>query len=251
MRSLLPCCKDLFAFRQRSAPKLIFRSANWNICATLQEVKKRHAEYATTMTTLTLFQPNVLLSLTSRGTCGRIQTVSDVNRYHGLSKPPFYITILILLFHSVQGVKYSDRACCEIGSNTPSEMCSTPDEMIDTIDTMRIGIFVGVAIVVLFVICCCGWVSYKCYKQVVPQPRTNATNTITLVSAPPVPAPPAPAASFPTNNALPVGSVMPASYAIPTNNAQVTYGYGGVNAIAMTSPSASAPPMNPAYHVRR
>ena len=168
---------------------------------------------------------------------------------------PFYITITIhiFLFHSVQGVKYSDRACCEIGSNTPSEMCSTPDEMIDTIDTMRIGIFVGVAIVVLFVICCCGWVSYKCYKQVVPQPRTNATKTITLVSAPPLSAPPAPAAVIPTNNVLPVGTVMPASYAIPTNNAQVTYGYGGVNAnaIAMTSPSASAPPMNPAYHVRR
>mmetsp|Transcript_29640 Transcript_29640/g.46553 ORF Transcript_29640/g.46553 Transcript_29640/m.46553 type:complete len:150 (-) Transcript_29640:140-589(-) len=149
----------------------------------------------------------------------------------------------------MQGVKYSDRACCEIGSNTPSEMCSIPDEMIDT-NTMGIGGIVGVTIAALF-ICCCGWASYKCYKQVVPQPRTNATKTITLVSAPPLSAPPAPAAVIPTNNVLPVGTVMPASYAIPTNNAQVTYGYGGVNAIAMTSPSASAPPMNPAYHVRR
>ena len=72
---------------------------------------------------------------------------------------PSYITILILLFHSVEGVKYSDRACCEIGSNTPSEMCSIPDEMIDTINTMRIGIFVGVVIAAQFI-----WLSFGIFR---------------------------------------------------------------------------------------
>jgi len=144
-------------------------------------------------------------------------------------------------------------------------MCSIPDEIIDTIDTMRIGIFVGVAIAALF-ICCCGWASYKkCYK---PRRNTNAAKAITLTPAPtvPIPAPPAPAASISTTNTLPVASVVPSSYAIPTNNAQVTYGHespllssksidtgsfergANANAIAMTSPSASAPPMNPVYH---
>jgi len=106
-------------------------------------------------------------------------------------------------------------------------------------------------------------VSYKkCYK---PRRNTNASKAITLAPAPtvPIPAPPAPAASIPTTNTLPVASVV-SSYAIPTNNAQVTYGHEnpllssksidtgtferGANAIAMTSPSASAPPMNPVYH---
>ena len=151
---------------------------------------------------------------------------------------------------TVEGVKYSDRACCEIGGTIPSEMCSVPDEIIDTINTMGIGLFVGATIAVLFVICCCGWVSYKCCKHLVPRTSTSAPKTITLVSAPPAPAPPAPAAAIPTN-ALPVGSVVPTSYGIPTSNAQVAYGYGGVSANAMMSPSASAPPMNPAFHVRR
>ncbi len=163
----------------------------------------------------------------------------------------------------MEGVKYSDRACCEIGSNTPSEMCSIPDEMIDT-NTMGIGGIVGVTIAALF-ICCCGWASYKkCYK---PRRNTNALKATTLAPAPtvPIPAPPAPAASIPTSNTLPVASVV-SSYAIPTNNAQVTYGHknpllssksidtgsfergANANAIAMTSPSASAPPMNPVYH---
>ena len=169
------------------------------------------------------------------------------------SLSPFYIVILILLFCLVEGVKYRDRACCESGGNTPSEMCSIPDddEMFDTINTMGIGLFVGATIAALFVFCCCGWVSYKCCKHLVPLTNTNAPKTITLVSSPPAPAPPAPAAVIPTNNALPVGSVVPTSYAIPTNNAQVANGYGGISANAMMSPSASAPPMNPAFHVRR
>jgi len=80
MRSLLPCCKGSFAFRLRSVPKLIFRNANWKVFATSQEEKKRHVEYATPLITLALFPPNVLLSLISRRTCGRIQTVSDANK---------------------------------------------------------------------------------------------------------------------------------------------------------------------------
>jgi len=63
----------------------------------------------------------------------------------------------------VEGVKYEDRTCCEIGSNVPSEMC--PNE-IDTSSSneISIGIIVGSSIASLCVICCCGWVFYKkCY----------------------------------------------------------------------------------------
>jgi|SaaInl74LU_5_DNA_1037368.scaffolds.fasta_scaffold19185_1 hypothetical protein len=60
----------------------------------------------------------------------------------------------------VEGVKYEDRTCCEIGSNVPSEMC--PNE-IDTSNKISIGIIVGSSIASLCVICCCGWVFYKCY----------------------------------------------------------------------------------------
>eukprot|EP00984_Skeletonema_dohrnii_P010400 scaffold4049_cov100-Skeletonema_dohrnii-CCMP3373.AAC.1 len=140
----------------------------------------------------------------------------------------------------VEGVKYTDRTCCEIGSNFPSETCSLPDE-IDTIDTIRIGVFVGSAIAVLCIICCFGWVFYKCYKQVAPP--TNAPKKVTLVSVPS-----APAAVIPSTNTLPFGSVVSSSYVIPGpgNNAQVAY--GGVNAVM----PPSAPPMNPAsaFHVR-
>ena len=140
--------------------------------------------------------------------------------------------LFLFCFCSVEGVKYKDRACCEIGSNFPSETCSLPDEM-DTIDTIRIGVFVGSAIAVLCIICCFGWVFYKCYKQVAPP--TNAPKKVTLVSVPS-----APAAVIPSTNTLPVGSVVSSSYVIPGNNAQVAY--GGV--------PPPAPPMNPAFHVR-
>mmetsp|Transcript_21625 Transcript_21625/g.33453 ORF Transcript_21625/g.33453 Transcript_21625/m.33453 type:complete len:157 (-) Transcript_21625:1770-2240(-) len=143
--------------------------------------------------------------------------------------------LFLFCFCSVEGVKYKDRACCEIGSNFPSETCSLPDEM-DTIDTIRIAVLVGSAMAVLCIICCFGWVFYKCYKQVV-QP-TNAPKKVTLVSAPSTPA-----AVIPSTNTLPVGSVVSSSYVIPGNNAQVAY--GGVNAVMR--PSA---PMNPAFYAR-
>lgn len=125
----------------------------------------------------------------------------------------------------VEGVKYEDRACCEIGSNVPSEMCGIPDEIdtteIDT-STNSIGLVLGITIPVLFVICCCGWLFCK-HKKV--SPPTDVPKEVV------------------GTNALPVASV---SSAIPVNNAQVTY--GGVTAVM--PPSASAPPMNPAFHVR-
>ncbi|KAK1735864.1 voltage-dependent calcium channel-like protein [Skeletonema marinoi] len=125
----------------------------------------------------------------------------------------------------VDGVKYEDRACCEIGSNVPSEMCGVPDE-IDTTEldtsTNSIGLILGITIPVLFVICCCGWLFCK-HKKV--SPPTEAPKEVI------------------GTNALPVASV---SYAIPANNAHVTY--GGITAVM--PPSASAPPMNPAFHVR-
>jgi len=117
----------------------------------------------------------------------------------------------------VEGVKYEDRACCEIGSNVPSEMCGIPDEIdtteIDT-STNSIGLILGITLPVLFVIifflvpalyvCCC----------------------ICIIYGPPdVPKEVAPAAATPSTSALPVASV---SYAIPANDAQVTY--GGVTA---------------------
>jgi len=136
-----------------------------------------------------------------------------------------HLTLYFLLFFcSVEGVKYEDRACCEIGSNVPSEMCGIPDEIdtteIDT-STNSIGLVLGITIPVLFVICCCGWLFYK-HKKVAPP--TDAPKEV-------------------GTNALPVASV---SYAIPADNAHVTY--GGVTAVM--PPSASAPPMNPAFHVR-
>ncbi len=67
-------CKDLFAFQQRGASKYILQDVNWSICATSEEVKKRHVELATTLITPTLFQLSVLSSLTSQRTCGRIQS---------------------------------------------------------------------------------------------------------------------------------------------------------------------------------
>ncbi|KAK1735823.1 voltage-dependent calcium channel-like protein [Skeletonema marinoi] len=125
----------------------------------------------------------------------------------------------------VEGVKYEDRACCEIGSNVPSEMCGIPDEieLLDTTEidtsTNSIGLVLGITIPVLFVICCC---FYKHKK--VSSPPTDVPKEV-------------------GTNALPVASV---SSAIPANDAQVTY--GGVTAVM--PPSASAPPMNPAFHVR-
>lgn len=149
---------------------------------------------------------------------------------------------------SVEGVKYEDRACCEIGSNVPSETCGLPDE----IDTVWIGIVVGSIIVSLCIICCCGWVFYKCYKQI---PSTK-TKKVTLVSAPPVPVHvpastsipiSAVASAFPGTNALPAGYVVSSPYAIPGNNVQVSY--GGSRPVMPTS-SSSAPPVNPAYYAR-
>ena len=132
------------------------------------------------------------------------------------------LTLNSLFFCSVDGVKYEDRACCEIGSNVPSEMCGIPDEIdtteIDT-STNSIGLVLGITIPVLFVICCC---FYKHKK--VSSPPTDVPKEV-------------------GTNALPVASV---SSAIPANDAQVTY--GGVTAVM--PPSASAPPMNPAFHVR-
>ncbi len=60
------------------------------------------------------------------------------------------------MFHSVEGVKYSDRACCEIGSNISSEMCSIPDEKSDT-DTTAVYIVIIVSWS-LFVFFLCCWV---------------------------------------------------------------------------------------------
>ena len=79
MLSLLPCYNDSFAFRQLSAPRLIFPSANWSTFATSQDDKKRLAEYVTPLTILTLLQPNVLSSLISQRTFGRTQTWKDSN----------------------------------------------------------------------------------------------------------------------------------------------------------------------------
>lgn len=49
----------------------------------------------------------------------------------------------------MEGVKYEDRACCEIGSNVPSEMCGIPDEIdtteIDT-STNSIGLILGLTL---------------------------------------------------------------------------------------------------------
>jgi len=87
----------------------------------------------------------------------------------------------------VEGVKYKDRACCEIGSNVPSEMCGIPDD--DDIHTTEIdtcestnsiggGGILGITISVLFVICCCGWLFYK-HKKVAPPtdaPKEVGTN---------------------------------------------------------------------------
>ncbi len=142
----------------------------------------------------------------------------------------------------MEGVKYSDRACCEIGSNIPSEICSIPDEMMDT-NTMAMGTggIVGVIIASLFIICCCGLVSYKkCYK-----PRTNASKTITVVSTPPVPVP------APSANALPVASAVPVQVTYDRESSKsisVESFDRGANTNALMSSSASAPPMNPFYH---
>ncbi len=158
--------------------------------------------------------------------------------------------ILILLICLVEGVKYSDRACCEIGGNTPSEMCSIPDEMMDT-NTMAMGTggIVGVIIASLFITCCCGWVSYKkCCK-----PRTNTTKTI--VPPVPVPAPSAPAAAIPTTNALPVASAVPVQISFGHESSlqssksisRGSFNLDATNVNAEMSHSASAPPMNPFY----
>ena len=120
-------------------------------------------------------------------------------------------------------------------------MCGIPDDddihttEIDTCESTNsigVGGILGITLPVLFVICCCGWTFYK-HKKV--PPPTDAPK--------PKDAPAAPAAATHSTNALHVASV---SYAIPANNAQVTY--GGVTAVI--PPSASAPPMNPAFHVR-
>ena len=128
-----------------------------------------------------------------------------------------HLTLNFLFFCSVEGVKYEDRACCEIGSNVPSEMCGIPDEIDTTeIDTstnsIGVGGILGITLFVLFVIICI----------------CRPTNKRTKRSAP--------AAATPSTNTLPVASV---SYAIPAtaNDAQVTY--GGVTA-AHLNPEAAA-----------
>ena len=109
-----------------------------------------------------LFPPNALWSLISQTTCGKIQIVSDANRHRGLhmNSAPHPFNVHFFFFSvciPVEGVKYEDRTCCEIGSNVPSEMC--PNE-IDTSSSneISIGIIVGSSIASLCVICCFGWV---------------------------------------------------------------------------------------------
>ena len=155
------------------------------------------------------FPPNALWSLISQTACGKIQIVSDANRRRGLhmNSAPHPFNVHFFFFSvciPVEGVKYEDRTCCEIGSNVPSEMC--PNE-IDTSSSndISIGIIVGSSIASLCVICCCGWVFYKkCYKQ-----ETNTPEKVTLVSVPSVPA-----AMISSTNTLPVGSVVSLSHVI-------------------------------------
>jgi hypothetical protein len=139
----------------------------------------------------------------------------------------------------VEGVKYEGRACCEIGSNVPSEMCPNEIDTSDGIDTsneISIGIIVGSSIASLCVICCCGWVFYKkCYKR-----ETNTPEKVTLVSVPSVPA-----AVISSTNSLPVGSVVSSSHVIPEDDAQVVASEG-INAVM----PPSAPPMNPSFNAR-
>jgi len=146
----------------------------------------------------------------------------------------------------VEGLEYSDRACCEIGSNFPSETCGLPNDGIDTIETMSIPFFVALSVAGLCIVFCCGAVTWKCYKQVIPQ----ATKKVTVISLPSAPAPaPVPVAAIPSINTLPVASAVPSpsSYVIPGSNGNAQVAHGGVN--SMISPSA--PPMNPTFHVRR
>jgi len=65
-----------------------------------------------------------------------------------------------------------------------------------------------------------------------------------VVSIPSVSVPAA--AVISSTNTLPVGSVVASSYVIPGDDAQVAY--EGINAVM--PPSASAPPMNPAFYAR-
>jgi hypothetical protein len=87
------------------------------IFATSQEGKKQHAEDATSVNVHFVFSP---------------------------------------VRFPVEGVKYEDCACCEIGSNVPSEMCPNEIDTSNEIDTTLIGIIVGSSIASLCVICCCG-----------------------------------------------------------------------------------------------
>ena len=165
---------------------------------------------------------------------------------------PLYIDSFssLLSHYSVEGLEYSDRACCEIGSNVPSETCYFPDDNGDSFGTLTprgMGLLFAVAISGLCFLCCCGAVFWKCYKQSIPQ----RAKKVTVISLPSTPAP-APAGTVPSTNTVPVASAVPSSYMIPgsngNGNVNAHVAYGGVN--AMMSPSASAPPMNPAFHVR-
>ena len=155
---------------------------------------------------------------------------------------PSCVFVSCSVFHcdcAVEGLDYKDRACCESGSDEPSEVCSLNNyEEMET--TVRIGLVVGV-ILGLCITCCCGWGVYKCCNR-----TKRAPSKVTLVpvaaASTPAPAPP----TIPIANTLPVGSVIAPSYATPISNGPVVYG----GAPVMMSPSASAPPMNPAFQVR-
>ena len=128
-------------------------------------------------------------------------------------------------------MKYEDRACCQIGSSIPSDVC-----VHSNVDGARINMLVivgSVAGLVLF--CCFGWLLYKCCKSVVPM-KTPPNYTITLETAPPTVAAPI----APVNASVPVAPVgLPVGTVVSSPNASV------INAYRAGPASA---PMNPEFH---
>jgi hypothetical protein len=168
-------------------------------------------------------------------TCGQCDSYWSSGEYPGIipAECPFKPDLPTNLWQNtdLEGVKYEDRACCQIGSNIPSDVC-----VYSNVDGARINMFVivgSVAGLVLF--CCVGWLIYKCCKSVVTKAPPNYT--ITLETAPPtVTAPIAPvSASVPV---APVG--LPVGTVVSSPNTSVTNAY--------RAGPASAPPMNPEFH---
>ena len=171
-------------------------------------------------------------------TCGQCDSYWYSGEYPGIipAECPFKPDLPTNLWQNtdLEGVKYEDRACCQIGSSIPSDVC-----VYSNVDGARINMMViagSVAGLVLF--CCFGWLIYKCFKSVLAT-KAPPNYTITLETAPPpVAAPIAPvSASVPAAPvALPVGTVISPPNA--SASAINTYRAG----------PASAPPMNPEFH---